>query len=360
MAEELPKTIVPRGDTDWQTFLSLDGLRQWMDGQGLGHGPIEDAHLLGGGTQNILLKFTRAGRAYVLRRPPKHLRANSNETMRREARVLAALKGTNVPHPDLIAACPDETTLGASFYLMEPIEGFTPREEMPALHANDPAIRRAMGFEMVDAIAALSKVDYAAKGLATLGKLDNFLERQVGRWRAQLESYAEFPGWPGLSGIPGVDEVGKWLDAHRPPGFKPGIIHGDFHFGNVLFDRHSAKMTAMVDWELTTLGDPLVDLGWVLSAWPEDGATQGPVNPWNGFPTRAEIVARYAAQTGRDVSRADWYDVLACYKLGAILEGTYARACAGRAPKETGDMLHASTVNLFTRAMSKIGLAPPA
>jgi aminoglycoside phosphotransferase (APT) family kinase protein len=358
MAEELPKTIVPRGDTDWQSFLSLDVLRAWMDGQGLGHGPIEDAHLLGGGTQNILLKFTRAGRAYVLRRPPKHLRANSNETMRREARVLAALKGTNVPHPDLIAACADETTLGASFYLMEPIEGFTPREEMPALHANDPAIRRAMGFEMVDAIAALSKVDYAAKGLATLGKLDNFLERQVGRWRAQLESYAEFPGWPGLSGIPGVDEVGKWLDAHRPPGFKPGIIHGDFHFGNVLFDRHSAKMTAMVDWELTTLGDPLVDLGWVLSAWPEDGATQGPVNPWNGFPTRAEIVARYAAQTGRDVSRADWYDVLACYKLGAILEGTYARACAGRAPKATGDFLHASTVNLFTRALQKIDIAP--
>ena len=358
MAEDLPKTVVPRGDTDWHNFLSLAALSAWMDGQGLGRGPIENAHLLGGGTQNILLKFSRDGRSYVLRRPPKHLRANSNETMRREARVLAALKGTNVPHPDLIAACPDETVLGASFYLMEPIEGFTPREEMPALHANDPAVRRRMGFEMVDAIAALSKVDYAAKGLSTLGKLDNFLGRQVGRWKAQLESYAEFEGWPGMSGIPGVDEVGAWLNAHRPPAFAPGIIHGDFHFGNVLFDRGSPRMTAMVDWELTTLGDPMVDLGWLLSAWPDDGAETGPVAPWSGFPARAEIVARYAEKTGRDVSHADWYEVLACYKLGAILEGTYARACAGRAPKETGDFLHASTVNLFKRALQKIDVAP--
>ena len=105
---------------------------------------------------------------------------------------------------------------------------------------------------------------------------------------------------------------------------------------------------------MTTLGDPLVDIGWLLSAWPDDGAETGPVNPWSGFPTRSEIVARYAEQTGRDVSHAGWYDVLACYKLGAILEGTYARACAGLAPKETGDILHASTVSLFARAMVKI------
>jgi aminoglycoside phosphotransferase (APT) family kinase protein len=254
----------------------------------------------------------------------------------------------------MIAACGDELVIGAAFYLMEPVEGFTPREEMPALHASDPNVRRAMGFEMVDAIAALSKVDYAARGLATLGKLDGYLERQVGRWRAQLESYAEHPGWPGLAGIPGVDEVGAWLNAHRPNVFTPGIIHGDFHFGNVLFDRTSSKLTAMVDWELTTLGDPMVDLGWLLSAWPEDGADTGPVKPWQGFPSRSEITSRYAQMAGRDVAHADWYEVLACYKLGAILEGTYARACAGRAPKETGDFLHASTLSLFARALKKI------
>jgi len=350
----LPPTTVPRGDQDWEVLVPLDRLSRWMDDAGFSPGAIESPHLLGGGTQNILLRFDRAGRSFVLRRPPKHLRKNSNETMRREARVLSALRGTDVRHPGMIAACGDESVIGAAFYLMEPVEGFTPREEMPAMHANDASLRRAMGFEMVDAIAALGGVDYEARGLSDLGKIDGFLERQVGRWRAQLESYAEHSGWPGLSAIPGVDEVGAWLNVHLPENFMPGLIHGDFHFGNVLFDRNGSKLTAMVDWELTTLGDPMVDLGWLLSAWPEDGAETGPVKPWSGFPTRAEIVERYAKRTGRDVSSADWYEVLACYKLGAILEGTYARACAGRAPKETGDFLHASTLSLFAKAMKKI------
>ena len=345
---------VPGGDQDWQDLVPLAALAGWMDSQGLGSGPIEDARLLGGGTQNILLRFRRDGRDYVLRRPPKHLRANSNETMRREARVLAALKGTPVRHPGFIAGCPAEDVIGAAFYLMEPVEGFMPRDDMQALHASVPAIRHRMGLEMIDAIAALSQVDYAAKGLSDLGKVDNYLERQVGRWRGQLESYHEFPGWPGMAGLPGVDEIGAWLDANRPAGFKPGLIHGDFHFGNVLFERGGPKLAAMVDWELTTLGDPLVDLGGLISGWPADGSPTGPVKPWDGFPTRAELIARYAEQTGADVSHADWYEVLACYKIGAILEGTYARACAGRAPKATGDYLHASTVGLFQRALGKI------
>src|SRR3989338_5469016 len=116
-----------------------------MDGQGLGSGPLEDAVLLAGGTQNILLKFSRSGRSYVLRRPPPHLRANSNETMRREARVLAALAGSDVPPPGPIAACPDETVLGAAFYLMEPIEGFNQTTGLPPLHAGSAAIRHRMG-----------------------------------------------------------------------------------------------------------------------------------------------------------------------------------------------------------------------
>jgi aminoglycoside phosphotransferase (APT) family kinase protein len=352
---ESGKAMAPGGDQDWQALVPLDALAAWMDGQGLGEGPIERPVLMAGGTQNILLRFDRRGRAFVLRRPPKHLRANSNETMRREARVLAALKGTPVRHPGLIAACPAEDVLGAAFYLMEPVEGFTPRDEMPALHAGDPAIRHRMGLEMVDAIAALGQVDYVARGLSDLGRPDGFLERQVGRWRAQLESYHEHAGWPGLAGLPGVDQIGRWLDDNRPRDFRPGLIHGDFHFANVLFRRDSGALAAMVDWELVTVGESMVDLGVLLSNWPEDGAETGPVKPWPGFPTRTELIARYAEQTGRDVAAADWYEVLACYKIGCILEGTYARACAGRAPKQTGDYLHASTLNLFQRALKKIG-----
>jgi len=349
------RSQTPGGDQDWEQLVPLAALIAWMDARCLGEGPIEHPRLLPGGTQNILLRFMRGGREFVLRRPPKHLRANSNETMRREARVLGALAGTDVRHPALIAASPEEDVIGAAFYLMAPVEGFLPRDEMPALHAADPAIRHRMGLEMADAIAALGKVDYRAKGLEGLGKIDGYLERQVPRWRAQLESYAEHAGWPGPAGLPGVDRIGAWLEAHKPKDFRPGLIHGDFHFGNVLFRRDGPELAAMVDWELTTLGDPLVDLGGLLSGWPEDGAETGPVKPWTGFPTRAEIIERYARASGRDVSDVLWFEVLACYKIGCILEGTYARACAGKAPKVTGDYLHASTIGLFEKALAMIG-----
>ena len=174
--------------------VDLAVLAAWMDGEGLGSGPIEDARLLAGGTQNVLLRFSRAGRAYVLRRPPQHLRANSNETMRREARMLAALAGTAVPHPGLIADCADEAVLGAAFYLMEPIDGFNPSTGLEPLHAGSEAVRHRMGLALVEGIAALGALDYRERGLADFGKVDGYLERQVARWKAQLDSYVDEDG----------------------------------------------------------------------------------------------------------------------------------------------------------------------
>ncbi|PZQ65598.1 MAG: phosphotransferase family protein [Phenylobacterium zucineum] len=337
-----------------ETGVDLDKLVSWMDGQGLGAGPLEDVTLLGGGTQNVLLKFRRAGRAYVLRRPPPHLRANSNETMRREARMLAALKGTPVPHPELIAACPEEDVLGAAFYLMEPIEGFNPATGLPPLHAGSPDIRHRMGLALVEGIAALGALDYRERGLEGFGKVDSYLERQVARWKSQLDSYAQYAGWPGPGGIPGVDEVAAWLERHRPASFEPGIIHGDYHLANVMFRHDGPELAAIVDWELTTIGDPLLDLGWLLATWQESETPREfgvNIQPWGGFPAPSELVEHYRPRTHRDMSAIDWYAVLACYKLGLILEGTFARACAGQAPKDTGDRLHAHTVSLFERAL---------
>jgi aminoglycoside phosphotransferase (APT) family kinase protein len=342
----------------WRSLVDLDRLAAWMDDRGLGSGPIEGAQRPPGGTQNILIRFRRAGRDYMLRRPPLKAHFNGSETMRREARVLAALKGSDVPHPGLIAAEPGEDVLGAAFYLMEPIDGFNPTVGLPPLHAGDPAVRHAMGLALVDGIAALGRVDHVAAGLADLGRADGFLERQVGRWQKQLASYREYEGWAGPGEIEGVDEVAAWLDAHRPATFKPGIIHGDYHLANVLYRFDGPELAAIVDWELTTVGDPLLDLGWLLATWPEDGGPEAgnvAVTPWEGFPTAAELVERYASQSDRDVSAIHWYGVLACYKLGIILEGTHARAAAGKAEAATGDRLHNQTLGLFRRALRWIG-----
>ncbi len=330
-----------------------------MDAQALPSGELEAVELLEGGTQNVLLGFTRGGRRFVLRRPPRHLRKNSNETMRREARVLAALAGTDVPHPGLIAACPETEVLGASFYLMEPVEGFNPTRGLPELHRSDPAIRHAMGLDLVDSIAALGRVDYQAVGLQDFGRPKGYLERQVERWRSQLESYSELAGYPG-SEISGVERVARWLEEQRPSQWQPGILHGDYHLANLMFALDGPRLAAIVDWELCTIGDPLLDLGWLLATWPDPQASSMAsigVQPWQGFPDAAELVERYRGGSSRDLSRIGWYAVLACYKLGIILEGTHARACAGKAPKPTGDALHATTVGLFERALAMIDRA---
>ncbi len=337
-----------------QAVVDLRAVADWMDARGLGSGPLVRAERLGGGTQNVLVRFERAGRAYVLRRPPEHKRKNSDETMRREARVLGALAGSAVPHPALIAAEPTTDVIGAAFYLMEPIDGFHAPSGLPEPHRSDADLRHRMGLAMVDGIVALGAIDHEAVGLADLGRTERFLERQVARWQSQLASYATLPGYGGPE-IPGVDRVARWLEDHRPATFRPGIIHGDYHLGNVLFSRSGPELAAIVDWELTTIADPLLDLGWLIATWPADDGTQiggaMAVQPWSGFPRVDELVARYRARSDRDLSAIDWYGVLACFKLGIILEGTNARAAAGQAPRATGDMLHAMTVGLFERAL---------
>lgn len=345
----------------WRELIDLEKLSHWMDRQGLDRGPIEAPEALTGGTQNILLSFSRAGRRFVLRRPPAHTIANGSETMRREARVLGALAGTDVPHARLIAACADEDVLGAAFYLMEPVEGFNPTVALPPTHASNPSVRHRMGLALIDAALALGKVDAIAVGLGDFGRTENFLVRQPERWRSQLESYAKNDGWPGAAALPAVDEIGSWLIRTCPPEFTPGIMHGDLHLANVMYRFDGPEVAAVVDWELATLGDPLIDLGWILATWPDptidDGIDTGMVSPWSGFPTAQEMVARYQAGSGRDMSNLTWYKVLACYKFGILLEGTYARAAAGKADPVIGQTLHQQTVKLFTRARKLVEMS---
>ena len=184
---------------------------------------------------------------------------------------------------------------------------------------------------MIDGIVALSAVDHISIGLADFGKLDGYIERQVARWASQLSRYREYNGWPGSSGLGPVESLGQWLDGHRPTEWKAGLMHGDYHIGNVLFDCESGALNAMLDWELAALLK---------------------IEPWPGFPQREELIERYEAGTGRSMRDLLWYEILACYKLAIILEGTFARACAGLVESSLGDRLHNSARALVSRGIA--------
>ena len=332
--------------------VDMEAVERWMDSAGLGAGPLTGVELMTGGTQNVLVRFCRGGRGFVLRRPPVHKRPNSDETMRREARVLAGLAGSDVPHPRLIAACDDLGVIGAVFYLMEPVSGFTPTVSRPAF-LDDQASQRAMAFAVVDALAAVGRVDFAAAGLATLGRAQGWLDRQVGRWTSQLESYAQFSAWS-AAGLPDTTALRGWLEGNRPPAWSAGLIHGDYHLANVMISTDRPEVAAVVDWELATVGDPLVDLGQLLATWCEEGgvASASTVLALPGFPGRAELVARYGAGSVRDLSFIDWYHALACYRLGVLLEGTHARSTAGQADRDSGQRMRQMATALFEQGLA--------
>jgi aminoglycoside phosphotransferase (APT) family kinase protein len=305
-----------------------------------------------------MVRFARAGREYVLRRGPKHLRPRSNASILRETTVLAALSGTAVPHPRLVAVCDVPEILGdAVFYLMEPVEGFNASVELPPGFGAPE--RRRMCFALVESLAALAAVDHEAVGLTGFGRPEGFLERQTGRWLSELESFRSPAFAPE---IPGVEAVAAWLERHRPDAFRPGIMHGDFHAANVMFCNERPEVAAIVDWEMATIGDPLLDLGWLLATWKlpgqEEGVFAGPLMRADGLPDSGELLDAYAGRSDRDLSQMRWYTVLACFKLGIVLEGTLARARAGVAPMDVGLQLHATTLRLFERAQALIETGP--
>jgi aminoglycoside phosphotransferase (APT) family kinase protein len=218
--------------------------------------------------------------------------------------------------------------LGRPFYLMGYVDGWSPLERRgggwPAPFDTDVQARRCLGYEMIDGIARLSTVDWRGRGLADLGRPDGFHERQVDRWLGFLDR---------IKGrdLPGLDEASRWLRAHRPIDFVPGLMHGDFQFANVMFGRGTpAELAAIVDWEMGTVGDPKLDLAWALQAWPERTAgAQGGIGrhlDMSGLPPRSQMVARYAEVSGRQVDDIDYYLILARWKLAIVLEQGYQRA----------------------------------
>ena len=338
----------------------IERLTAWLDIHipALGDGPlaVEQLH---GGTSNVILTLSRgSGTTMVLRRPPAVPPPGSEKTVLREARVLTALNGTAVPHPHCYGSCADPDVIGAPFYVMERVPGWAAelRDEKITNHApfDTAPSEYGIGYAMIDGLVALANVDYKAVGLEDFGRAEGYLERQVDRWESQLNSYPERYGYAGRE-IPGFAYTRDWLRANIPDDFRAGIIHGDVGTPNALFafDR-PARLTALIDWELSTIGDPLLDLAWFTNKLRDeerpDAIDPGALYNIANFPTRQELARYYAAGTGRDLSNFDYYCVLALYKGGCILEYKVAQSAAGILSPETGRFFDRLVTTNFAKA----------
>jgi aminoglycoside phosphotransferase (APT) family kinase protein len=329
-----------------------DAVAAWLTSAGLGDGPWT-FEPLAGGTQNLMVRAVGPGRSVVVRTGPRHLRRGSNAAIERETRVLGALASTDVPHPRLLATAPVDGVLpNRVVYAMADVAGVNVTTGLSPAQEADPALRRGLGPAMVDALAALHAVDVDAVGLGDVGRPEGFLARQVPRWRDELARYREVEHYPGFGDDTG--DVTAWLEREMPTSGPPALAHGDFHLANVLFDPARPVVAAIVDWEMATVADPLLDLGWLLATWPASGTALGWA-PVDGLAGEDELVARYAERTGADPAAVPWYAVMACFKLGVLLEGTHARACAGQAAPDVGARMHASARSLVDQARRRIG-----
>jgi aminoglycoside phosphotransferase (APT) family kinase protein len=297
-----------------------------MDGAGLAKGEPVELRFISGGTQNEIYEIRRGDLHCAMRIPPPEAPAPRDEGIVREWRIIEALGGTDVPHTEAIAVCTDQAVLGRTFYLMGYVDGWSPMttDGWPAPFDSDVTARQGLAYELVEGIARLSQVDWRAKGLEDLGRPDGFHERQVERWTRFVER---------IKGreLPGFDVAAAWLREHKPIDYVPGIMHGDYQFANVMF-RHGgpARLAAIVDWEMGTVGDPKLDLAWVVQGWPED--TEAPEDAFSsyvdmtGMPSRDAVLDRYSEVSGRQVDDIDYYVVLARWKLAVVLEQGFQRA----------------------------------
>lgn len=317
-------------------------------------GPVR-ATLLVGGRSNLTYALTDGAHRWVLRRPPLgHVLATAHD-MRREYRVLRALASTAVPVPRTVLAHADPDLLGASFYVMDAVDGVVHRDADDLARLDADAARR-LGHAFVDVLAALHGVDPAAVGLADFGRPDGYLERQVSRWTAQLASSRS-------RDVPGFDELGARLARSVPVPQRASVVHGDYRLDNVIVAPDDpGRVRAVLDWEMATLGDPLADLALFALYWQGWGGGPGEVrdNPIfavpaeHGFPPTAELTARYADRTGLDLADTPWYGGFACFKFAVICEGIHYRHVRGLTVGAGFDRIGALVPGIVRRGLAAL------
>ncbi|MFE7133596.1 phosphotransferase family protein [Streptomyces sp. NPDC057638] len=314
--------------------LDLGRLRDHLDRArpGLLRGPLR-ARLIEGGRSNLTYDVTDGHGRWVIRRPPLgHVLATAHD-MGREHRVISALHPTAVPVPQPVLYCADDTALGAPFYVMEWMAG-TPYRSAGQLTPLGPGRTREIVYALVDTLVELHAVEPDAVGLTGFGRPDGFLDRQLRRWSTQLDGSRSRE-------LAGIDALRAALGRALPRSPAPTVVHGDYRLDNVLVGADD-RITAVLDWEMSTLGDPLTDLG-LLAMYGTDIAVPGsPLNTTAtapGHPSTAELIERYAARSGRDVSAIGWYTAFAWFKLAVILEGIHYRYTLGRTVGEGFDRM---------------------
>jgi aminoglycoside phosphotransferase (APT) family kinase protein len=298
----------------------------YLDARGLGSGPAR-ATRIGDGASNLTYLVERDDTRLVVRRPPPPPLPPSAHDMVREANVQICLAHGGVRVPKILAVCEDDGVIGAPFYVMEEIVGAVVSDGLPPA-LDTPDERRRLGLELVDGLVDLHAVDYASCGLERLGKPTGYLERQLRRWSGLWEVNA-------TRELADCLEIGEQLRATMPESPPSTVVHGDYRLGNVMVGLDApARLVAILDWEMATIGDPLADLGYLVASWAEPGADAhplllAPVTDRAGFVSRDELVTRYAEQSGRDVSCLRWYEAFALWKASVFCEAIYGRYLRG-------------------------------
>ncbi len=345
--------------------IDLDRLRQYLDRirPDLAH-DAASATLIAGGRSNLTYRVGTRSSGYVLRRPPLGHVLSTAHDMAREFRVISALADTPVPVPAPILYCPDAEVIGAPFYLMQYVPGTVYRSRGQTAPLG-PAGRRQLAESMMDVLAALHRVVPADAGLADFGYPRGFLARQLRRWSTQLDHSRS-------RRLPGIDALRDALAAGMPePSSRVALLHGDYRLDNLMVtggDPDSGpgpRIAAVLDWEMATLGDPLTDLGLLLTYWDALGDMPAAGNPMTdipgpaaGFPTGTELIDRYAKATGTDVPDLAWYVALGCFKLAVICEGIHYRYTLGQTLGDGFDKFGDLVQPLVRHGLAVLGANP--
>ena len=331
-------------------------LETYLDEQGLGSGPLRAARI-GDGASNLTYLVERDGARVVLRRPPPPPLPPSAHDMVREANIQICLARGGVRVPKILAVCEDDSVIGAPFYVMEEIVGAVITDTVPPA-LDTPDERHRLGLELVDGLVDLHAVDYNACGLDRLGKPTGYLERQLRRWTGLWEVNA-------TRELSDCFEIGELLKASMPESPPSTVVHGDYRLGNVMVGLDApARVVAILDWEMATIGDPLADLGYLVATWAQPGDTEGAllelgtVSAEPGFMTRGELVERYGSLSGRNVGDLGWYEALACWKAAVFLEGSYRRFLSGNADDPYFASLEHGVPGLGERALAALEREP--